>query len=170
MSTTSVQIRRATQRDAPQLLSLIDALAAYEKLKPPDAAARQRLINDMGGEHPKYEAYLAEVNGTAAGYAFVFETYSSFLARPTLYLEDIFVLPSYRHQKVGYALFKEMVAEASRRGCGRMEWAVLDWNKLAINFYQQIGATYLKEWCLYRLTRDEMKAIVGSPPTGPGQV
>ena len=160
-----VHIRRATQNDAPQLLELIDALAAYEKLDPPDAKARERLINDMRGDHPRFEAYLAETDGVAIGYAFVFETYSSFLAQATLYLEDIFVLPSYRQQKVGYMLFKEMVAEAYRRGCGRMEWAVLDWNRLAIDFYQRIGARHMKEWHLYRLTRDEMKGILDSPPS-----
>ena len=146
------------------MLALIDALAAYEKLEPPDAKARERLINDMGGERPRFEAYLAETDGAAIGYAFVFETYSSFLAQATLYLEDIFVLPSYRRQRVGYMLFKEMVAEAYRRGCGRMEWTVLDWNRLAIDFYQRNGARHMKEWHLYRLTRDEMKNILDSPP------
>jgi GNAT superfamily N-acetyltransferase len=158
--THDVHIRRATERDAAQLLGLIDALAEYEKLVPPDADARRQLIKDMGGDRPRFEAFLAEIDDAAVGYAFVFETYSSFLAQPTLYLEDIFVLPSYRRRKVGYALFQAMVAEASRRGCGRMEWMVLDWNRLGIDFYQRIGARHLKEWHLYRLTRDDMERIL----------
>lgn len=154
-------IRQASSRDADAILSLVDALAAYEKLDPPDAAAKQRLINDMSGERPRFNAYLAEMDGKAVGYAFVLETYSSFLALPTLYLEDLFVLPEYRSKKVGYSLFKAMVAEAHRRGCGRMEWTVLDWNQLAIDFYKRLGATYMKEWHLYRLVRRDMEAILG---------
>ncbi len=153
-------IRRATARDASTLLTLIDALAEYEKLEPPDAAAKQRLIKDIGGEHPRFEAFLAEVEGRAVAYAIVFETYSSFLALPTFYLEDIFVLPEYRKMRIGYALFNAMVAEAHRRGCGRMEWSVLDWNRLAIDFYLKIGARHMKEWNLYRLTRTDMEKVL----------
>jgi GNAT superfamily N-acetyltransferase len=142
------------------LLALIDALAEYEKLDPPDAAAKQRLINDLRGEHPRFEAYLAELDDRAVAYAFVFETYSSFLALPTLYLEDIFVLPDYRKMKIGVTLFKAMVAEAHRRGCGRMEWSVLDWNQLAIDFYKNLGARHMNEWQLYRLSRADMERIL----------
>ncbi len=164
--TPPVRIRHATVEDAPQLLALIDALAAYEKLTPPDADARRRLIKDMTGDRPRFDAYLAETEGTAVGYAFVFETYSSFLALPTLYLEDIFVLPSYRGRRVGYTLFHAMVEEAFQRGCGRMEWAVLDWNRLGIDFYKRVGARHMKEWHLYRLTREEMQRILSSHMTG----
>lgn len=154
-------IRQATNKDAAAILTLVDALAAYEKLDPPDAAAKQRLINDMTGERPRFNAYLAEMENKPVGYAFVLETYSSFLALPTLYLEDLFVLPEYRSKKVGYSLFTAMVAEAHRRGCGRMEWTVLDWNQLAIDFYRKLGATYMKEWHLYRLVRSDLEAIAG---------
>jgi GNAT superfamily N-acetyltransferase len=95
------------------------------------------------------------------GYAFVFETYSSFLALPTLYLEDLFVLPDFRNRRAGYALFAAMVAEAHERGCGRMEWTVLDWNQLAKDFYDRLGAKHMKEWQLYRLVRNEMEQIGG---------
>jgi len=156
----TVNVRKATPDDAPTILSLVDALAAYEKLDPPDAAAKQRLIRDMGGKRPRFEAYLAEIDRRGAGYAFIFETYSSFLALPTLYLEDLFVLPEFRKKKVGYALFTAMVREAHRRGCGRMEWAVLDWNQLAIDFYKRFGATHLKQWHVYRLTKKEIGDIV----------
>jgi GNAT superfamily N-acetyltransferase len=107
------------------------------------------------------DVFLAEYDGRAVGYAFVFETYSSFLALPTLFLEDLFVLPEYRSKRVGYSLFTAMVAEAHRRGCGRMEWAVLDWNQLAIDFYKRFGATHLKEWQVYRLVREDMERILG---------
>jgi GNAT superfamily N-acetyltransferase len=157
---SAIAIRRATREDSGAILSLVDALAAYEKLTPPDAAAKARLIRDMTAHPPRFEAYLAEFEGRAIGYAFVFETYSSFLALPTLYLEDLFVLPEYRQKKAGYALFTAMVGEAHMRGCGRMEWTVLDWNQLAIDFYKRLGATHMKEWQLYRLVRGDMERII----------
>ncbi|MBM2846040.1 MAG: Acetyltransferase family protein [Bacteroidetes bacterium] len=153
-------VRKATKADANTILKLIDALADYEKLAPPNDPAKQRLIRDMTGEHPRFDTFLAEVQGTAVGYSFVFETYSSFLALPTLYLEDLFVLPEYRSKKVGYALFTAMVAEAHKRGCGRMEWSVLDWNRLAIDFYDHLGATHMKQWLLYRLGRQDMERLL----------
>jgi len=158
----TVTVRKATKNDASAILSLIDALAEYEKLDPPDEAARQRLIRDIASERPRIEVYLADLERQPVGYAFVFETYSSFLALPTLYLEDLFVLPEYRKRRIGYALFRAMVKEAHRRGCGRMEWAVLDWNQLAIDFYNGIGATHMKQWQLYRLVREEMGQIINA--------
>jgi GNAT superfamily N-acetyltransferase len=155
-------IRRASAADAPAILHLVDALASYEQLPPPDREARERLIRDMTGTHPRIEGFLAETGGVAAGYAFVLETYSSFLALPTLYLEDLFVLPEYRKQKVGVALFKAMVEEARRRGCGRMEWTVLDWNQIAIDFYRRLGARHMQEWHLYRLVREDMERILAT--------
>ena len=134
--------------DAEAILQLVDALADYESLPRPAAAAKQRLVADM---NKRFDAWIAEVDGASAGYAFVFETYSSFLALPTLYLEDLFVLPEYRSRKVGLALFNEVLEEAKRRGCGRMEWSVLDWNELAINFYKRAGASHMKEWHCYRI-------------------
>ncbi len=153
-------VRRVTSADAQTVLTLIDALADYEKLARPTSEAKQRLLNDMFGPKPRVDVFLGEYDCTPAGYAFVFETYSSFLALPTLYLEDLFVLPDYRNKKVGYALFTAMVDEAHRRGCGRMEWTVLDWNQLAIDFYNRLGATHMKEWQLYRLLRGDMEKIL----------
>lgn len=157
---TYLVVRPALPADAPTILSLVRGLADYERLPPPDSAAQERLVRDMFSDPPRIQAFLAEVNGEAAGYAFVFETYSSFLALPTLYLEDIFVLPRFRTQKVGYGLFTHVVAEAHRRGCGRMEWAVLDWNTLAIAFYERLGAIRLKEWYVYRLVRTDMERLL----------
>jgi GNAT superfamily N-acetyltransferase len=155
-----VRIRKAARTDAQAILKLVRSLAEYEKLPPPDAGANARLINDLFSGSPRIQAYLGEYEGTVGGYALVFETYSSFLALPTLYLEDIFVLPEFRSRKLGYALFKAMVAEAHSRGCGRLEWTVLDWNRLAIEFYKRMGARHMKEWQLHRLERDEMERIL----------
>ena len=154
-------VRRARREDADTILRLVDALADYEHLRRPDADARKRLIHDLLSENPRLECYLCEVEGKAVGYAFIFETYSSFLALPTLYLEDLFVLPEFRKMKAGYALFSAMVAEALRRGCGRMEWTVLDWNQLAKDFYKRLGAKHMKEWQLYRIVRADMDSILG---------
>ncbi len=159
-SDSPIRVRKAVRADGPAILKLVQSLAEYEKLPPPDANAHSRLINDLFSGSPRIQAYIGEYDGTVAGYALVFETYSSFLALPTLYLEDIFVLPEFRSRKLGYALFKAMVAEAYRRGCGRMEWSVLDWNRLAIEFYQRMGARHMKEWQLHRLGRSEMERIL----------
>jgi GNAT superfamily N-acetyltransferase len=160
---TSPLVRRAVKSDAETVLSLVRALADYEHLDPPDEAAQQRLVRDLFGERPRLEAYLCESSGQSVGYAFVFETYSSFLALPTLYLEDLFVLPSARGTGAGYALFSAAAQEAHRRGCGRMEWTVLDWNSLAINFYRKLGANHMKEWHLYRLTAEELARVAEGP-------
>lgn len=141
-------VRRATAADVEAIVQLVDALADYESLPRPSAEAKKRLAADMD---KRFDAWIAEVDGKSAGYAFAFETYSSFLALPTLYLEDLFVLPEYRSRKVGFALFSEVLEEAKRRGCGRMEWTVLDWNELAIQFYKRAGAAHMKEWNLYRI-------------------
>ncbi|GIU78439.1 MAG: N-acetyltransferase [Bryobacteraceae bacterium] len=154
------EVRRARPEEAPVLLQLILGLAEYEKLEPPDEAAQQRLVRDIFGEKPRLEAWLVFVDGEAAGYALVFETYSSFLALPTLYLEDIFVKPEHRGRGAGKALFLRLVEEAERRGCGRMEWVVLDWNRPALDFYERFGARRLNEWITMRLTRADFGRIL----------
>lgn len=159
MSTSQVTIRRAQPADASAILGLIHALADFEKLSPPDDAAQARLIADAFAERPRFDVFLADADGRTIGYAFVFETYSTFLARPTLYLEDLFVLPEYRKQAVGFVLFRHCVAEAARRGCGRMEWAVLDWNANAIQFYERQGARQLREWFSYRLDEADIARL-----------
>lgn len=153
-------LRRATEKDGPALLRLIEALAHYEKISPPDEAAKQRLLEDLVRQPPRFEAYLAELGNGPVGYAIIFQTYSSFLALPTLYLEDLFVVPEHRGKKIGYALFRAMVTEAKSRGCGRMEWAVLDWNQPAIRFYEHFGAGRLMDWQVYRLTGRDFDRIL----------
>ena len=134
------------------LVELVTMLAAYESLQPPDAAATQRLFSDICGAAPRIEAVLAlGDDGKALGYAIYLETYSSFLALPTMYLEDIFVREDARTHGVGSALFDHVVAQARNRGCGRVDWQVLDWNTLAREFYERRGAECQSEWLLYRM-------------------
>lgn len=163
-----VQIRSATPADAEAFLDLVDALADYEKLPRPTPDARERLLRDGFGEPPRrFDALLAERDGRAVGYAIVLETYSSFLARPTLYLEDLFVVPEARGAGIGHAFFRHLAAEAVRRGCGRMEWVVLDWNTTAIGFYERLGATRLAEWYAYRLTAAQLQRLARGEAAGP---
>ena len=150
----NLSIRRAGSSDAPALIELIMALAEFEKLPPPDADARKRLIEDGFGPNPRFECWLAFCEDVLepVAYSFLFETYSSFLARPTLYLEDIFVLPAFRRKGIGTALLRHCIELARQRNCGRMEWTCLDWNTKAQAAYAQLGARRLNEWFLYRLT------------------
>jgi GNAT superfamily N-acetyltransferase len=152
-------VRPATREDAPALLDLVDALADYEKLPRPDAGARERLMRDGFGPRPRFQLLIGERAGAPAGYALFFETYSSFLARPTLYLEDLFVHPDHRKSGLGLALFRAVAAEAVRRECGRMEWAVLTWNRLAIDFYERQGAVAMDDWRTFRLAGDALAAV-----------
>jgi GNAT superfamily N-acetyltransferase len=158
----SFSLRQATKADAPALVRLITALAEFEKLTPPDAGAQDRLIQDGFGERPRFETWLAfEKEATEpVGYAVFFETYSTFLARPTLYLEDLFVLPSHRRRGLGGALLRRCIELAFERGCGRMEWSCLDWNTKAQAVYEGLGARRLKEWYPYRLTSEQMESLL----------
>jgi GNAT superfamily N-acetyltransferase len=153
-------IREATAQDAETLLALIDALADYEHLPRPDDEARGRLKeHGFGPGERLFRALLIQAGGQAIGYAIYFYTYSTFLARPTLYLEDVFVLPEQRQQGAGKALMRYLARTALAAGCGRLEWQVLDWNQLALGFYQALGAKHMREWLPYRLTREEMALL-----------
>lgn len=155
-----VRIRPATAADGDTFLALVDALADYEELDRPTPEARARLLRDAFGAPPnRIRAFLAESDGRAVGYAITCETYSSFLALPTLYLEDLFVLPDARRLGVGSAFFRFLAAEAVRGGYGRMEWVVLAWNQLAIDFYEKLGAERLSGWHTYRLTADRLREV-----------
>jgi GNAT superfamily N-acetyltransferase len=158
----SLAIRGLAEPDLPGLLDLIDGLADYEKLPRPDAAARARLAADARAEPPRFQVLVAEIEGQLVGYAFYFLTYSSFLARSTLYLEDIFVQPEWRGHGAGIALFRACAREAVERGCGRMEWQVLSWNEPSIRFYEQLGARHLDTWLPFRLDGPALTSI-GSP-------
>lgn len=143
-----MKIRPCRKSDARDVLRLLRELARYEKLKPPTPAAGRRLLADIGR---RIHVLIAEDEGRTIGYAIYLFTYSSFLARPTLYLEDVFVSADARGKGVGKAFFKELRRLAKKAGCGRMEWTVLNWNAPAIKFYDAQGARPLKEWTTYRL-------------------
>jgi GNAT superfamily N-acetyltransferase len=151
-------IRRAGKKNSAGIVDLLTALANYEHLDPPDAAAKKRILRDIFSKKKLLQLFVAadKPSKKLVGYALFYYTYSSFLARPTLYLEDIFVLEEFRHLGIGKDLFVRCVSEAKRRGCGRMEWAVLTWNEKAIGFYEKLGANRLNEWYYYRLTQDKM--------------
>lgn len=154
------RIRKATPTDGETLCDLICALADHENLPRPDLAARARLKRDAFGATPRFDAWLAEIDGKPVGYAITFFTYSTFLALPSLYLEDIFVLQDYRSQKVGALLFKHCVKVALDEGCGRMEWQVLHWLTPAIEFYRSLGAKRMEGWQPYRLVRADLERII----------
>lgn len=160
----SLRLRRAKRSEAASLIKLIVALAKFEKLTPPDAAGRKRLIRDGFGPRARFEPWLAFWNGEREpiGYMILVKLYSSFEARPTLYLEDLFVLPEYRGRGIGNTMMRRCIELAWKRGCGRMEWTCLDWNVKAQKFYHQLGARKLSEWFLYRLRRNQMKPSRGT--------
>jgi GNAT superfamily N-acetyltransferase len=146
----AVDIRFATRTDAPEFIGLIQALADFENLPGPDAAARERLVEHAFGPQPKYEVLVAEVAGEIVSYAIFFHTYSTFRAKPTLFLEDLFVHPRARRRGVAKAMLARLRALAEERGCGRFEWMVLDWNTDAQKLYDGVGAKMLSDWRLYR--------------------
>ena len=149
--TDKISIRKAKKSDSKEVLKLIRELAGFEKLVPPDKAATKRLIREAFSGRPPFHILIAQCNKEVIGYAFYLFTFSSFLARRTLYLEDIFISEKYRSKGAGKLFFKKLIQLAKKNKCGRMEWVVLDWNINAIKFYDNLGAKELKEWKTYRL-------------------
>lgn len=160
--TKKINIRKATIEDGKVLCELIEALAHYEKLTPPDEAAKERLIQDACGDFPRITAWLADYEGKVVGYAITLFTYASFLAKPTLYIEDIFVLEQYRKKGIGKALFNYCALVALQEDCSRMEFQVLDWNKPSIDFYEKNGARHLKEWYPFRMEKEDLLKLVNN--------
>jgi GNAT superfamily N-acetyltransferase len=147
-----IQIRTATTADVPAILGFIRALAEYEKLSHAVVATEELLREQLFGTRPAAEVLIAELNGRSVGFALYFHSFSTFLARPGIYLEDVFVLPEARGRGVGKALLKAVAKVAVQRLCGRLEWAVLDWNAPAIGFYKKLGAAAMDEWSTMRVT------------------
>ena len=145
------RIRFASRRDLPGVIALVRKLAEFEKLAPPEAAALRRYARHGFGRRRYFRILVAELDGGLVAYAFFFFAYSTFLGRPTLYLEDLFVLPEARRGGVGLRLMRELARIARREGCRRMDWTVLDWNVGAQRFYRRLGARPLKHWIYYRL-------------------
>ena len=147
-----VSVRSATIEDVPVILGFIKRLAEYEKLAHEVLATEADLRQTLFGKHPSAEVVIGECQGTPVGFALFFQSYSTFLAKPGIYLEDLFVDPDCRGKGVGKALFVYLARLAVERGCGRFEWSVLDWNEPAIQFYKSMGATPLSGWTKFRLT------------------
>src|ERR1700730_7444396 len=155
-------IRSATVADVPVILELIRALAEYERA-PNDVVATEEILNEtLFGKKPAAEVLLLFENKIAAGFAVFFHNFSTWLGRPGLYLEDLFVRPEHRGKGYGRALLIELARIARDRGCGGMEWAVLDWNEPAIQFYRKLGAKPMDEWTVFRLTRDGIAKLADS--------
>src|SRR5262247_3702668 len=155
----ALRIRRGTARDVPTILALIKGLAEYERLAHEVRATQGALRRHGFGRRPYFETIIASRGRTPVGFALYFFTYSTFLASPSLYLEDLFVLPEERGRGAGRALLGELARIATRRGCGRMEWAVLDWNTPSIRFYQKLGAKLRRQWILTRLPRAPLSRL-----------
>jgi GNAT superfamily N-acetyltransferase len=148
------EIRAATVTDVPIILQLIRDLATYERAPNEVTATEDQLVDVLFGEKPTAEVVLAFENKTPVGFAVFFHNFSTWLGRPGIYLEDLFVKPEVRGKGYGRALLVYLAKIARDRGCGRMEWAVLDWNEPAIEFYLKLGAKPMEEWTVFRLTSD----------------
>jgi GNAT superfamily N-acetyltransferase len=162
MKKENFTIRPATVTDVPVILELIRALATYERAPNDVTATEEGLTQVLFGEKPAAEVLLAFENETAVGFAVFFHNFSTWLGRPGLYLEDLFVRPEDRGKGYGRALLIHLAKIARERGCGRMEWAVLDWNEPAIQFYRKLSAKPMHEWTVFRLTRDEIAELADS--------
>ncbi|XGV94564.1 MAG: N-acetyltransferase family protein [Leptolyngbya sp. BL-A-14] len=157
-----IHLRAATPADVPAIFALIQALAEYEKLAHAVTGSPEALQNHLFGQRPYAEVVLAEVAETVAGLALFFYNYSTFLTKPGIYLEDLFVLPEYRKLGIGKALLTHLAQRALSEGCGRLEWSVLDWNAPAIAFYEKMGATVLPDWRICRVTGDGLALMARS--------
>lgn len=155
----TVRIRPAEAADVPVIAELIRGLARYEKLEDQVTMTEERLAESLFGQHRYAETLLAEVDGTAVAFALFFHNFSTFLGQPGIYLEDLFVIPDHRGRGVGRRLLKELARLAVERGCGRLEWSVLDWNKEAIGFYDRLGARPNSQWTVYRLTGEALTSL-----------
>lgn len=148
----TLQLRSATPADVPLIRELIEGLAEYEQLRAECQATDALLRESLFGARPFAEVVLAVREGQVAGFALFFHNFSTFLAKPGLYLEDLFVRPEHRGCGIGKALLTHLAQLAVARGCGRLEWSVLDWNVDAIGFYEKLGARAQEEWTVYRVT------------------
>jgi len=154
-----LQIRAATRDDAAPILEMVKELAAYERLLHTVQATEADLREALFGPRPVAEAIVADRGGRAVGFALYFHNYSTFIGRPGIYVEDLYVRPAHRGQGIGGALMRHIIRLARDRRCGRVEWAALEWNEPAIRFYEAMGAKALNEWRLFRLTQEAMEKV-----------
>jgi len=152
-------IRPATRADAPVIASLVRELADYEKLLDDAKATAEDFLREIESPNPVIHVLIAEWDGSPCGFALYFFNFSTFVGRPGLYLEDLFVRPAQRKHGIGRALLRALARIASQRGCGRMEWAVLDWNEPALRFYKSLDARQMNEWIIHRLTPVEIAKL-----------
>ncbi|HYS98314.1 MAG TPA: GNAT family N-acetyltransferase [Candidatus Dormibacteraeota bacterium] len=157
----NLEIRYGEPRDAALITQLIRELARYEKLEHELAATEEKVAKALFGQRPYAETLIAEVDGEPAGFALFFHNFSTFLAQPGIYLEDLFVKPEQRSHGVGRALLERLAQIAVERDCGRLEWAVLNWNEDAIRFYERLGAKPNLEWTVYRLAGESLRTLAG---------
>ena len=157
---SNFRIRDTVEEDVPLILRLINKLAHYEKLSHEVTATEELLRKNLFGEKRMVEVILAEYQSTVVGFALFFHNFSTFVGKPGIYIEDLYVEEPYRKRGFGRALFNHIVRLAKDRGCGRMEWSVLDWNSPAIRFYQNLGALPLSDWTTYRLTREALTRLM----------
>jgi GNAT superfamily N-acetyltransferase len=156
---SEIKISPAVDADVPIILEMIRGLAEYEKLLHIVSATEEQLRQTLFGARPGAEVLLAHSNGEPIGFALFFPNYSTFLAQPGIYLEDLFVKPHARGKGAGLALFAELARIAVARGCGRVEWSVLDWNEPSINFYKKLGAVAMDDWTTFRLTMEPLRRL-----------
>jgi GNAT superfamily N-acetyltransferase len=155
----SVVIREAEQSDLPVIADLIRGLARFEKLEDEVTMTDELLAKNLFGPRRYAETLIAEEGGSPVGFALFFHNFSTFLAKPGIYLEDLFVVPEQRGHGIGRALLRRLAQIAVERDCGRLEWAVLDWNRDAIGFYERLGAKPNSEWTVYRLTGEALTSL-----------
>lgn len=160
----SLNIRSANAEDCGTILKFIEALAEYEHLSHEVEATEEKLRRTLFGDTPSAEVVIAEWNGAAAGIALFFTTYSTFLARPGIYLEDLFVDPRFRHQGIGSALLSHLAQLVIQREGGRLEWSVLNWNEPAIQLYRSRGSVPLDEWTVHRVSGDALEKLASRKP------
>jgi len=156
-------IRSAAAADVAQILTFIRALAAFEREPDAVVATEEGLLRDGFGPNPYYSCLIAEHDGRPAGFALFFYNYSTWMGRPGIYLEDLFVMPEFRGRGIGKALLQRVAAVALEKGCKRLQWEVLDWNTPAIDFYRAMGAEFLDEWRNVRLGGEAIKRLAGLP-------
>jgi len=155
-----IKIRKATEKDTPLIYSLIKGIAEYEKLSNKVTATEEKIRETLFGDKSYAEVIIAEYENEPVGQALFFHNYSTFLAQPGIYLEDLFVKPEFRNKGIGKELLKSLVEIAKERNCGRVEWMVLNWNKPAIDFYKSLGAVPMDKWTTYRLTSDKYENLL----------
>ena len=158
----TLRIERATERDVPLILRLIKELAEYERMSDDVIATEDGLRRTLFGAHPAAEVVVGYAGAEPAGFALFFHNYSTFLGKPGLYLEDLFVVPTFRGRGYGKALLVHLAKIAVERDCGRFEWSVLDWNEPAIGFYKKLGATPMDAWKIMRVTGDALHTLAAS--------